>query len=127
MSCFHFKTSFSHKDIRIKKELLKVLGKISSNESRTFLLERLNEANPVLKLQAIVSLGMLKEQTAIEPLGGIALMRDFFNENTEIRTLAAISLGRIGGKTALQILEETSKSATGIVHLACKKAMEGIK
>lgn len=159
------KASFSHKDIRIKKEVLKVFGKISSNESRAFLLERLNEANPVLKLQAIVSLGMLKEQTAIEPLGGIALMRDFFNENAEIRketvralgligsdkaitilrdilkkrvlfgrkqndeirTLAAISLGRIGGKTALQILEETSKSATGIVHLACKKAMEGIK
>jgi len=103
------KTSFSHKDIRIKKELLKVLGKISSNESRAFLLERLNEANPVLKLQAIVSLGMLKEQTAIEPLGGIALMRDFFNENTEIRKETVRALGLIGSDKAITILRDILK------------------
>ncbi|MBI3399624.1 MAG: HEAT repeat domain-containing protein [Deltaproteobacteria bacterium] len=158
------KTVYNYKDVRVKKEVLKTLGRIPSNESSTFLLERLNDNNPSLKLQAIISLGVLKEQTAIEPLGRLALKRDLFNENIEIRkeairslgmiggdkaitvlknllkkrvfwgkkqndeirSLAAISLGRIGGRDVRDILEAVSNASRGLVRLACKKAMEGI-
>lgn len=159
------KTAFSKKDIRVKKEVLKALGRMPAKESSTFLLERLGESNPSLKMQAIISLGVLKEQAAVEPLGELAVKRDFFNEmidirkeaikslgliggekaitilknllkkqvfwgkkpNDEIRSLAAISLGRIGGSDVREVLEEVSKTSRGLVHIACKKAMEGVK
>ncbi|MBI3756234.1 MAG: HEAT repeat domain-containing protein [Deltaproteobacteria bacterium] len=159
------KTAFSHKDIRVKKEVLKAVAKIPGNESVTFLLQRLGEDNAAIKLQAIISLGMLKEQAAVEPLGNLARKRDFFNENIEIRkeavrsigliggsnaiavlknllnkrvlwgkkpndevrSVAAISLGKIGGQDAMEALEQAAQTSKGIVHIACKKAMEGTK
>ncbi len=159
------KTAFGHKDVRIKKEVLKAVAKIPSNESTTFLLEKLLEDNAALKFQVIISLGVLKDPAAVEPLGNFALKRDFFNEdielrkeaarslgmiggkgatvilknllqkrvfwgrkqNDEVRSVAAISLGRIGGKDAIDLLEEMARTSKGIVHIACKKAMEGIK
>ena len=159
------KTAFGHKDVRIKKEVLKAVAKIPSNESTAFLLERLLEDNAALKFQVIISLGVLKDPAAVEPLGDFALKRDFFNEeiefrkeaarslgmiggkgatvilknllqkkvfwgkkqNDEVRSVAAISLGRIGGKDAIDLLEEMARTSKGIVHIACKKAMEGIK
>ncbi|MDP2682186.1 MAG: HEAT repeat domain-containing protein [Deltaproteobacteria bacterium] len=159
------KTAFGHKDVRIKKEVLKAVAKIPSNESTAFLLERLLEDNAALKYQVIISLGVLKDPAAVEPLGDFALKRDFFNEeiefrkeaarslgmiggksatailknllqkkvfwgkkqNDEVRSVAAISLGRIGGKDAIDLLEEMARTSKGIVHIACKKAMEGIK
>ncbi len=159
------KTAFGHKDIRVKKEVLKAVSKIPGNESATFLLQRLDEDNAAIKLQVIISLGILKEQAAVEPLGNLAMKKDFFNENIEIRkeavrsigliggsnaiailknllnkrvfwgkkpndevrSVAAISLGRIGGKDAMDALEGAAKTSKGIVHIACKKAMEGTR
>ncbi|MEK7689275.1 MAG: HEAT repeat domain-containing protein [Deltaproteobacteria bacterium] len=159
------KTAFGHKDVRIKKEVLKAVAKIPSNESTAFLLERLLEDNAALKFQAIISLGVLKDPAAVKPLGNLAMKKYFFNENIElrkeaarslgiiggkvatailknllqkkvfwgkkqndeVRSVAAISLGRIGGKDAMDLLEDVAATSKGIVHIACKKAMEGIK
>lgn len=159
------KRAFGHKDVRIKKEVLKAVAKIPSNESTAFLLKRLVEDNATLKLQAIISLGVLKDPAAVKPLGNMAMKRYFFNENIEIRkeaarslgmvgdrtaiailknilqkrvfwgkkqhdevrAVAAISLGKIGGKDIIDLLEEMAISSKGIVNIACKKAMEGIK
>lgn len=159
------KTAFGHKDMRVKKEVLKAVGKIPSNESAAFLLQRLDENNIALKLQAIMSLGLLKDQSSVAPLGKLALKAGFFSENVEIRkeavrsismigggnaiailknllkklvfwrrkendevrSVAAIALGKIGGKDAMEALEETCQTSKGIVHIACKKALEGIK
>ena len=144
---------------------MKAVSKIPGNESATFLLQRLDEDNAAIKLQVIISLGILKEQAAVEPLGNLAMKKDFFNENIEIRkeavrsigliggsnaiailknllnkrvfwgkkpndevrSVAAISLGRIGGKDAMDALEGAAKTSKGIVHIACKKAMEGTR
>lgn len=159
------KTAFGHKDVRVKKEVLKAVAKIPSNESTAFLLERLGDDNAALKLQAIILLGVLKDTAAVEPLGNLAQKRDFFNEdielrkeaarslgmiggsnatailknllkkevfwgkkqNDEVRSVAAISLGRIGGKDAVDLLEEVAGTSKGIVHIACKKAVEGMR
>jgi HEAT repeat protein len=144
---------------------LKTLGKIQSNESAVFLLQKLDVNNASIKMQAVISLGTLKAPAAVESLGYLALKRGFSDENIEIRkeavrsigmiggdnaaailkkvlkkqvfwgrkqndevrSVAAIMLGKIGGKDARETLEEVSRKSKGIVQLACKKAMEGIK
>lgn len=159
------KTAFSHKDTRVKSEALKAIAKIPSNESTAFLLQRLAEDNAALKLQAIISLGALRDPAAVESLGNMALKSGFFSEslkirkgavrslgmiggsnattvlknllkkrvfwrrkeNDEVRADAAISLGKIGGKDALETLEEIFQTSKGLVHIACKKAMEGLR
>jgi HEAT repeat protein len=159
------KTAFRHEDARVKSEALKAIAKIPSNESTAFLLQRLAEDNAALKLQAIISLGALKDPAAVESLGNLALKSGFFSENIkirkgavrsigmiggsnattvlknllkkrvfwgrkendEVRADAAISLGKIGGKDALETLEEISQTSKGLVRIACKKAMEGLR
>lgn len=158
------KTAFGHKDMRVKKEVLKAIAKIPGNESAAFLLQRLDD-NAAIKLQAIISLGILKNPISIDSLERLAIKGGFFSENSEIRkeavrsigligggsamtalknilkkrffwgskendevrSVAAISLGRIGGKDALEALEEAAKASKGLVQIACKKAMEGIR
>lgn len=103
------KTAFGHKDIRVKKEVIKAVAKIPSAGSTTFLLERLNENNLQLKLQAIISLGMLKDTAAVEPLENLALKRSFFGKTIEVRKEAARSIGMIGGDRATTVLKNLLK------------------
>lgn len=103
------KTAFGHRDARVKKEVLKAVARIPGNESATFLLQRLNEDNAAIKLQAVISLGMLKEQAAVESLGNLAMKKEFFNENIEIRKEAVRSLGLIGGSAAAAALKNLLK------------------
>lgn len=102
-------TAFGHKDIRVKKEVIKAVAKIPSAGSTTFLLERLNEDNLQLKLQAIISLGMLKDPAAMEPLGDLASKRGFMGEPVEMRKEAARSIGMIGGDRAITVLKNLLK------------------
>ncbi len=98
------KTTYAHKDMRVKKEVLKAIGRLPSNESAVFLLEKLGEDNTTIKLQAIISMGALKDQTAVTQLGGLALKRDFFNKDIEVRKEAIRAIGLIGGDDAKVIL-----------------------
>ena len=98
------KKTYAHKDMRVKKEVLKAIGRLPSNESTVFLLEKLGEDNTTIKLQAIISLGALKDQTAVAQLGGLALKRDFFNKDIEVRKEAIRAIGLIGGDDAKVIL-----------------------
>ncbi|MBI5048624.1 MAG: HEAT repeat domain-containing protein [Deltaproteobacteria bacterium] len=103
------KKAFGHRDDRVKKEVLKTIGKIQSNESVVFLLQKLDVSNTSIKMQAVISLGTLKAANAVEPLGHLALKRSFSDENIEIRKEAVRSLGMIGGDNAAAILKKVLK------------------
>jgi len=156
------KKAFQHPDVRVKREVLKAMAKMPSQDSLPILLEALVGGNKALRFQAVVSLGILKAPESTPHLMKIALKRGFIQDDVEIRKeavkvlgvigdrnatstlikllkrrplfkrkelnelrcLAAISLGKIGGDEGLRAIEEVAKRSRGILHHTCKMALE---
>ncbi|MBI5345177.1 MAG: HEAT repeat domain-containing protein, partial [Deltaproteobacteria bacterium] len=97
-------TAYGHPDIRIKKEALKSLSRIQSPMSNGFLLKALEETDPSLMTQAVISLGMLRDPLAVEPIARIALKWEPFSENQEPKKEAIKALGIIGDGKAVPCL-----------------------
>ncbi|MBI5235762.1 MAG: HEAT repeat domain-containing protein [Deltaproteobacteria bacterium] len=96
--------AYGHEDTRVKKEVLKSLVKIRSKRSTAILINALEEKEESLVNQAIISLGMLKDSSAIDILGKIAGKRDPFAETREATKEAIKALGNIGNEKALPYL-----------------------
>ncbi len=153
-----FEEVYKNPDERIKKEVLKSIVKIHSQRSTHILTKALDEENPILKNQAIISLGMLKDPSAIDPLARIAtkdknletkkeaikalgfigdrkaipyLTKILFRKvwfgkkaNEGARSMAAYSLGMIGGPEAYHAVEAASRNSGGELYNACKRILE---
>lgn len=151
--------AYANDDMRIKKEVLKSIVRIHSPRSAELLIKALAEQDQGLVSQAIISLGVLKDASAIDVLGEIATKNDSYESrkeavkslgiigdergvpyltkvlfkkvwfgkktNNEVRSLAASSLGLIGGDEALGAIEKTSRDAEGDLYNTCRRILEG--
>ncbi|MBI5970090.1 MAG: HEAT repeat domain-containing protein [Deltaproteobacteria bacterium] len=95
---------YHHPDARVKKEVLKGIVKIPGPRTNAILLHALGETDEMLVKQAILSAGHLKEASAIDSLGKIALKRDPFSETADTVKEAIKALGTIGSDKAVPIL-----------------------
>lgn len=106
------KAIVNHKDIRIKKEVLKALARIPSKMSVEILIETLKAKQQDVQLQAIASLGILKEPASIPALMELALKKEAFAGNMDIRKEAVKAVTAIGDKRAaaglINILKSTA-------------------
>ncbi len=93
-------------DARIKKEVIKGLIKIKDPRSISILLKTLDEEDDSLVTQAIISLGIIKDPSAIEPLSRIALKWEAFSESKESIREAVKALGSIRDKKAVPCLSQ---------------------
>lgn len=93
--------AYSNHEPRVKKEVMKSLVKIGTPRAAAFLVEKLAEENHSLVAQAIISLGMLKDPAAIEPLAAIASKRENFSDLMDIQKEAIKALGIIGDGRAV--------------------------
>jgi len=96
--------AYNHPDARVKKEVLKGLVKIPGPRTNAILLSALEETDETLVKQAIISAGHLKEASAIDSLGKIALKRDPFSETSDTVKEAIKALGTIGSERAVPML-----------------------
>ncbi|MEE8575316.1 MAG: HEAT repeat domain-containing protein [Thermodesulfobacteriota bacterium] len=164
-SLFLLEKTYDHEDIRVKKEVLKAITRIPSHRSFTLLLEALKDKNKSIQGQAVISLGILKDPAAVEPLAEIATKRDTFNEsiglrkeaikalgilgdpkaipylksivmakiwigkNTydDLRSLSCVSLGKIGGPEAIEIITKASEKYSENIQNTCLRILEGMK
>ena len=155
-------TVLDHPELRVRNAVVKSLGRIQSNDSAIILITTLNGSDRPLFLNTIIALGVLKDPSAIETLGELALKGNAFSGNLdirkeavkslgligndraiptltklisrkvwfgkhdheELRALAVISLGKIGGEAAHRVVEHMVKSAEGVVKIACNKALK---
>ncbi|MBI5893684.1 MAG: HEAT repeat domain-containing protein [Deltaproteobacteria bacterium] len=95
------KTIVNHKDIRIKKEVLKALARIPSKMSVEILIETLKARQQDVQLQAIASLGILKEPSSLPVLMELALKKEAFGGNMDMRKEAVKAVTAIGDKRAV--------------------------
>ncbi|MEE9614889.1 MAG: HEAT repeat domain-containing protein [Thermodesulfobacteriota bacterium] len=96
--------AYGHEDIRVRKEVLKAIGMISSTRSLEILFDALREGEHALQGQAIISLAMRKESSAVDEIGEIATMKDPLSENVDIRKEAIKALGIIGDDKSVEHL-----------------------
>ncbi|MEK6531203.1 MAG: HEAT repeat domain-containing protein [Deltaproteobacteria bacterium] len=93
-------------DTRIKKEVIKGLVKIKDPRSVKVLLKTLDEEDDSLVTQAVISLGIVKDPSAIEHLCRIALRWESFSESKESIKEAVKALGAIRDKKAVPCLSQ---------------------
>jgi HEAT repeat protein len=96
--------AYGHEDIRVKKEVLKSLARFQTARSTGFLMESLEEEDPSIKIQAIISLGMRRDPAAINRLGEIALKWEPFSDSQDTQKEAIKALGIIGDQKSSSFL-----------------------
>ncbi len=78
------------------------------------------------KKDAIKALGLIGDQRAVPYLTKILFRKVWFGKKSHegVRSLAAYSLGMIGGPEAYKAVEAASKSSEGELYSACKTILE---
>jgi len=84
--------------------------------------QKLKDANWLIRRNAAISLGTEKNKNAVLPL--IALLKD---QNTEVRRCAAVSLGEIGDKQAVPHLIKSLNDADGGMLIDSANALAKFK
>lgn len=77
--------------------------------------------------EAIKALGIIGDQRAVTYLTKVLFKKKWLGKRMyeEARTLAANSLGMIGGEEAYQALEKVRQGSTGELYNACKRILDG--
>ncbi len=94
----------NHGDFRVQREVIKALTRIGGTKVSSFLLRLLPTAPEQFSLIIINSLGVLGDPSAVEPLIGIALKRDLFHKNYELRKEAINALAKLRNQEAVEAL-----------------------
>lgn len=99
---------FSHEDIRVRKEVLKSLGRIHDKKSIDLLLTALNDEDGHSAAQAIISLASLKAKEAIHKLGEFSQdLKDKRNDDKlDLCKEAIRGLGAIGNEIGIPYLKK---------------------
>ncbi len=104
---------YGNEDLRVKKEVMKVLATVPSSRASEVLMDALGSEDHGIKGQAIISLGILKDTSAVKSLGEIVTMKDRFSENIEIRKEAIKALGIIKSDEGVEYLTKILRQKKG--------------
>ncbi|MBS7281260.1 MAG: HEAT repeat domain-containing protein [Candidatus Freyarchaeota archaeon] len=124
--------AFENKDWRIRKGLVRALGRIESerrrrtpkadNKTLDFLVTRaLKDEAPQVRVEAARSLGKIGGRRAMEALANILA-----DSELEVRVEAAKSLGEIGGRRAMEALANFLRDDAPEVRAEVAKALREI-
>jgi HEAT repeat protein len=94
----------NHEDFRVKREVIKALTRIGGTKVSSFLLRLLPTAPEQFSLIIINSLGALGDPAAAQPLIEIALKKDLFHKNYELRKEAINALAKLKSHEAIEAL-----------------------
>lgn len=112
-----------HDDPRVRKETIRSLSKIGGTEAEAILIGLLTTKDRDVKQQAILSLGIMRSQTSVQPLLDIVWHRDFFGDLESLKREALIAIGRIGDRRAVPYLVKFLNKKP----LFTVKSLEGLK
>jgi HEAT repeat protein len=102
----HLAIALEDKDVDVRCEALKALGKIKGGRAADLALAALPDEEWKVRYTAVTALGEIRDKKAIEAL--IEVM--FSKDDEEIRAWAAWSLGEIGDERAIEPLERAYKT-----------------
>ncbi len=98
---------YNHEDKRVRREVLKSLSRIRSVRSKDILMSALLDRDQAIKSQAMISLGMLKDESAIDTIGEIITAKSHASDGSmEMQKEGIKALGIIGDAKAVPYLEK---------------------
>ncbi len=100
----HLRKTTGHPDIRVRRESIRALTRIGGDEALHLLLDTLQGSDTALKLQALLSLGALRNPAAAPTLIRLIQTPDRWMKELEIRKGAIKALGEIGSPEAIPLL-----------------------
>ena len=79
------------------------------------------------KREAIKALGIIGDPKGVPYLTNVLFKKAWFGKKTneEVRSLAAYSLGMIGGQEAFSAIEQVGQNSEGELYITCKRILEG--
>jgi len=95
---------YEHENVKVKKEALKSLARIPSRQAAALLTRALAEEDQSLVRQAIVSLGCLRDASALVEISEMALKWEPFAKDHNIQKEAIRALGNIGSSASTPTL-----------------------
>ncbi|MBE9535825.1 MAG: HEAT repeat domain-containing protein [Proteobacteria bacterium] len=101
----HFEKLLSHGDERVRKEVIRTLGKIGGIEGARLILNRFDQFDRSLHHTAVFSLGLLGEDIALPLLRKILNRKGFMSAEEELRAEAVVALGKLKNIGAVPDLE----------------------
>jgi len=93
-----------HEDIRVCREVIRALAKTGGQDSVNLLLQAVEEKDEELSRQAMLSLGALKDPSALPALMRIVRQSDPFLKQAGLQKDAIRTLGEIGHSDCLTLL-----------------------
>jgi HEAT repeat protein len=101
----HIRPFLGHKDLRIRREVVRSLARIGGAIAVKSLLQLVEARDRELCLQAFLSLGIMKDPSAVPALVKFVQTPDFFMKLVELKKGAIRALGAIGSPEATPCLE----------------------
>lgn len=93
-----------HDEVRVRREVVRALAKVGGREAIQLLLRTMDEADEELARQALLSLGALKDASAVPALSRIIKVNDPFLKRASFTKDAIRALGEIGSPDAVKDL-----------------------
>lgn len=108
----HLQKALGHRDVRVRREAIRALTKIGGKNAIGVLLRMVVGNDPEMSRQALLSLGAMKNETAVPTL--VKLVQSMENKpgTVEIKKDAIKALGDIGSLEALPTLYEILNKKT---------------
>ncbi len=100
------RTAYEHSDPRMRISAVFAMGRTCDDRWRDYVLDELNSKIPEMLYEAVRAAGELELLEAVPTLGRLIL-----NEDREVKETAVWSLGEIGGREAIRILEAAAEVA----------------
>jgi HEAT repeat protein len=104
-------------NLNVKKSLPLILGRLSTKESKEYLMEFLSDQNPIVRKNAVKALRNKLEPSDIEHIIGLV---DDENLNVKIHTMGV--LGQIGNRSAIKSLIENLNDENEVIRSATVRA-----
>jgi len=97
-----------HYDYRVRKEVIKVITRINTTECRKILLKMIKDKHPVVRLEAVKSVGELKYEEATDVLKEIIRPKLKFikDEEENLQIESCIALGKLNNENNLSLFKQ---------------------
>lgn len=103
-SVAHLEACLEHPDGRVRREVLRSLALIGGARAEVAVVPFIADDDPVVRRQAVVSLGTLRSGLAVVPLSALVATGDLFLRTLPLKKDAIQALGRIGDRRAVPVL-----------------------
>jgi HEAT repeats len=96
----------SHKEPRVRREVLNYLERTPDPRAKTYILKFLRDSSSSLRIRALQVLARTKSQSALKPIIALATSEQFHDRDTDEKKAVFEALGELGGDQMLPMFRE---------------------